>query len=323
MAQKSLSRVRVGAAILLCAHNLYAWGSDGHEITALVAVQRLEEKARQMVFRLLKTDPDTKKFLKNKNANDLAALGAAMAQAATWPDRVKRKPAGRGTSEWHFVDLASDEGAAAIDLRCGSEGNCVTAKIHVFRQNIPAGTAFSTSFNTYKPAEQLKFLIHFLGDIHQPLHCATNADAGGNCIPTSGFGQSELHAVWDSGMVSPLHGTGTNKKDNAGVARDLDGEFGAKFTELSATTDERQIALESHDLAFGVAYAPLLPKLPAPEPRPFKQVIPFACVEALDFKNLPAIDVAALYDDSTKKTVREQLAKGGYRLAAILNSMAP
>lgn len=151
----------------------------------------------------------------------------------------------------------------------------------------------------------MKFLIHFVGDIHQPLHCATNADAGGNCINTRGFGQSELHAVWDTGLVSLLHGKGSNKKDNAGAAKDLNSEFASKFDEWSARTDEQRIALESHEIAFSVAYAPILPKLPAPEPRPFKLVIPFACKEAPDFKKLPAIDVTTLYDDATKRTVRE------------------
>jgi hypothetical protein len=310
-------------SILVVASKLFAWGADGHEITALIAVQHLSDKARQLVFDLLKNDPDTKKFLKKKKASDLTALGAAMAQAATWPDRVKKGPVGKGTGNWHFVDIAADEGDAAIDLRCGADGDCITAKLRVFRDNIPARKTFSTNFNTYTPAEELKFVIHFAGDIHQPLHCATDADAGGNCIKTKGFGQPELHAVWDDGLVAPLHGKGSKKKTNPAVAKDLDSEFAARFDEWSALTDERKIALESHDTAFRVAYAPILPKLPAPEPRAFKLVIPFACNEAPDFKNLPAIDVSMLYDDDTKKTVREQLARGGFRLAAMLNSMAP
>ena len=308
--------------ISLAASPLFAWGGDGHEITALIAAQHLSNNARLMVFNLLKADPDTKKSLKNKKATDLVALGAAMAQGATWPDRVKKGPVGKGTSNWHFVDLASAEGDAAIDLRCGADGDCVVSKIRLFRDNIPAGKTFATSFNTYTPAEELKFLIHFAGDIHQPLHCATDADAGGNCINTRGFGQTELHAVWDDGLVKPLH-AGPPAKKNPAVAKNLDSEFGAKFDEWSALTDERKIALESHDTAFSVAYAPLLSKLPPPEPRAFKLVIPFACKDALDFKSFPAIDVAMLYDDNTKKTAREQLARGGFRLAAMLNAMAP
>ncbi len=308
--------------ISMIASPLFAWGGDGHEITALIAARRLNDKARQLVFDLLKKDPDTKKFLKNKKVTDQVALGAAMARGATWPDRVKKGPIGRGTSNWHFVDLASAEGDAAIDLRCGADGDCIVSKIRLFRDNIPPGKTFATSFNTYTPAEELKFLIHFAGDIHQPLHCATDADAGGNCINTKGFGQTELHAVWDDGLVTPLH-AGSPPKKNPDVAKDLDSEFGAKFDEWSALTDERKIALESHDTAFRVAYAPILPKLPAPEPRAFKLVIPFACKEAPDFKSLPPIDVSILYDDNTKKTAREQLARGGFRLAAMLNSLAP
>jgi hypothetical protein len=235
---------------------------------------------------------------------------------------VKRLPAGRDTGEWHFIDLASAEDASAISDRCGSDGNCVTEKIRTVRANVPAGTNLSTAFNTYTPAEQLKFLIHMVGDIHQPLHCATNADAGGNCINTSGFGQSELHAVWDTGMVKPLQGKGRNQKTNAQVATALDAEFATRLDEWSATTDEQAMAIEAHDIAFKVAYAPLLPKLPLPEPRVFKHVVPPACLEAQEFKSLSKIKITKLYGDDTQAAVRQQLAKGGFRLAAILNAMA-
>ena len=321
------TRHSTGLAVLLaplaCTPLLFGWGGDGHEITAHIAALHLSENAQQMVFRMLKIDPDTASLLAGKTRKDTAAIAAAMARAATWPDRVKKQAKGKGTGEWHFLDLASDEGAEAIAGRCGTDGNCVAEKIRTLRANIPVGTTLSTPDNTYTTAEELKFLIHFAGDIHQPLHCATNADGGGNCINTSGFSQSELHAVWDTGMVKPLHGKKPNKKDNAGVAAALDAEFAAKFAEWSGTTDEQTIALESHGVAFDVAYAPVLPLLPSPEPRPFKRVIPPKCLEAPEFKSLPAIKITTLYDDTTKAIVRQQLAKGGFRLAAILNAMAP
>ena len=313
--RRSSTRAAVLPILLLSAPALFSWGGDGHEITARIAALHLTASARQMVFDLLKSDPDTKGKLKRKSADDVEAVAAAMAQAATWPDRVKKKSQGKGTGDWHFIDLASDEGATAIGLRCGSSGDCVTVRMTRMLANIPAKEKMSTDFNTYTPAEQLKFLIHFAGDIHQPLHCATNADAGGNCVNTKGFRSSELHAVWDTGMVSPLRADG-----NAAAAKTMDTEFAERFGDWSGLTDVEQIALESHGIAFDVAYAPLLSMLPAPEPRPFKHVVPSAC-EA-DFKNLAAIDVTGLYDGTTKKAVREQLTKGGYRLAAMLNAMA-
>ena len=309
-------------AVLLCARNLFAWGGDGHEIVAYLAAQHLTDDARRLVFNLLSADSDTSFLLDGMSSTDVFAVADAMARAATWPDRVKKKAEGKGTGEWHFIDLASDEDASAIAGRCGAGGDCVTVKIRTFRQNIPAGTVVSTDFNDYDAAAQLKFLIHFVGDIHQPLHAATNADAGGNCIKTKGFGQSELHAVWDTGLVKPLKGTG-GEKSTFKVALDLDDEFLPRLEELSALTAEDDIAVESHTVAFQKAYAPILSMLPDPEPRPFKKVIPFACVEAPDFKALAKIDVSGLYDDNTSKVVREQLAKGGYRLAAMLNALAP
>src|SRR5947209_15890391 len=79
------------------------WGGDGHEITALIAAQHLTAKGRLLVFNLLQSDPDTQSLLAGKDASDVQALGAAMARAATWADRIKRIPLGAGTSDWHFV----------------------------------------------------------------------------------------------------------------------------------------------------------------------------------------------------------------------------
>jgi len=310
-------------ATLCLAPIAFAWGPDGHEITALIAAQHLSSsKTRTMVFNLLKTDSDTKQLLVGKTANDLDALGAAMARAATWPDRVKRKKLGQGTSNWHFIDLASSENAAVISDRCGSAGDCVTAMIAEFRGDIPSGKPFATQFNSYQPSAELKFLIHFVGDIHQPLHTATDADAGGNCIPTKGFGATELHAEWDSGLVSRITGTGKSKKANNLVAQDIDMEFTPQFATIAGKTDEKEMALESHGVAFSVAYSKILPMLPPPEPRPFKQVSPGSCQGAEDLKATKPIDVTKIYDQTTVETVREQLAKGGYRLAAILDSIA-
>ena len=165
-----------------------------------------------------------------------------------------------------------------------------------------------------------------MGDLHQPLHAATNADAGGNCLTTDGFGTTELHAAWDGGMIRRVLLKGTNEAD---LERALDTKFAAQFQALTAVTEVNDMALESHTVAFQKAYAPLMagghhaagvgtPYVPrglgarsAPH-------------EAPDFFNIsPHPNLAQLYNDATFDTVRQQLVKGGYRLAALLNAVFP
>ena len=66
-------------------------------------------------------------------------------------------------------------------------------------------TLASGATKTFGVDKELRFLIHFLGDIHQPLHAATNADAGGNCVKVTGFsGSANLHSTWDTALVSKI-----------------------------------------------------------------------------------------------------------------------
>src|SRR5262245_20565678 len=64
-------------------------------------------------------------------------------------------------------------------------------------------TLASGATKTFGVDQELRFLIHFLGDIHQPLHASTNADAGGNCVKVTGFsGSDNLHSTWDTALAS-------------------------------------------------------------------------------------------------------------------------
>jgi hypothetical protein len=283
---------RLLAVVLICAGPAFSWGPQGHRIVALIAADHLTPPARSAVQSLLR--------------------GSSMAEVANWADDVKGRT---NTGNWHFVNLAASDKKAQIRVRC-PKGDCVTSSLRGLARNLKAGV----SFERFTPAEQLQLIIHLVGDLHQPLHCATNADAGGNCLRTAGFGSAELHAVWDTGLVEVLL-KGTNETS---LARSLDMRYSDQYSAIVKVTDFEDMAMESHQIGFRVGYGPIIAEhlLPAPEPRPFLQLTPRECaVKASDLFNLnPRPDLTRVYGESTFDTVRQQLAAGGYRLAMVLNA---
>ena len=156
-----------------------AWGSEGHRIVADVAMDHLSHLARQNLRELL-------------GDNDLASI-------ATWADDIK---SGRPeTKPWHYVNIPSSADSYLAQRDC-VDGDCVVVKITEFA---------ATVGDTHKPLatrqEALKFLVHFVGDIHQPFHAIADA-RGGNGVPVEFFGSTqcgyyacELHGVWDTDLI--------------------------------------------------------------------------------------------------------------------------
>ena len=313
---------KIGLVLLLSVRAGLPWGAEAHRVIARIAVQHLSPQARARVAALLAADPQAGPILSSGSGGD--ALAEAMAAVAPWADTIKGTKLGGGTDGWHFVDLAAADGAAQISQRCANN-DCVTAQLGIMTANLRAGSSLPNGSNTYSPAQQLKFIIHFMGDLHQPLHCATNADAGGNCLATHGFSERELHATWDTGLINHV------MKDSKGhsisestLAASLDSEFASQFAGSRNIADFEQMAVESHDIAFQAAYGPMLARgmLPGVEPRAYLNVEVSRCEsEAPDFYNInPPVNLTVLYNAATLDAVRWQLAKAGYRLAVVLNN---
>ncbi len=152
-----------------------AWGCDGHQTVALIAKQNLNAHALAMVNQILTDnpiDPSIYRFCR-------PIVTDPMVDAATFADDYRDKHP--ETAAWHFIDIP--RGAAKGTYVCDASG-CITlalaAQIKILQT---PGSA---------PADQalaLRLIIHFAGDIHQPLHCTTNNDRGGNCVPTTFFGK--------------------------------------------------------------------------------------------------------------------------------------
>lgn len=172
-------RCLVVAKVLVCLTVLpmkaVAWGADGHRLIAEVAESRLSEPARKEVQRLLALEP-----------------GATLASVSTWADEF-RSPQ---TAPWHYVNFPSDGVCRYTAEQNCIEGACVVSAIE--RQVF----VLSSSGTDEERLKALKYVVHFIADVHQPLHAGLAADRGGNNWQLQAFGHgSNLHAVWDSGII--------------------------------------------------------------------------------------------------------------------------
>ena len=107
------------------------------------------------------------------------------------------------TAPWHYVNIpihpAPDEPSDYDATRDCPNDACVVAKIEQFERVLA-----DRQVSQRQRLEALKYLVHFVGDVHQPLHTSNDHDRGGNEVPVTFMGrQTNLHAVWDTGIIEP------------------------------------------------------------------------------------------------------------------------
>lgn len=185
---------RLAAVLMLLtfsAAQLFAWGPKGHQIVGAIAEAHLTEAARQNIHLLL-------------GNTDLAAI-------ASWADDVRGdRPESYG---WHFVDIPMSSSGFSEARDCYQPNetrpytmtdhhNCVVDRITMFKQVLADKNASKED-----RIEALKFVVHFVGDIHQPLHAIAEA-RGGNDIHVVEFGTAtcgtrpcNLHGAWDVALI--------------------------------------------------------------------------------------------------------------------------
>jgi hypothetical protein len=151
----------------------WSWGWTGHRVAARMAELRLDPVALAAVRAIL--DP-----------------GESLSGVSTWADRQNEIPEGY---RWHFVNIPLTQ--ARYDPRyCLSDG-CVVSKIEEFERILRDPRA-----DKHRKQIALKFIIHFIADLHQPLHVGDNGDRGGNLLQVRFFGEgTSLHRVWDSQVI--------------------------------------------------------------------------------------------------------------------------
>ena len=154
-----------------------AWGAQGHTVVASLAWQGLQPKARQEVTRLLALEP-----------------GQTLESVATWADEHRSA----ATGVWHYVNFP--RGSCNYEpLRDCPDGKCVVAAIA--RQQ----AVFASHASDGERLKALKYLVHLVADVHQPLHAGYADDRGGNQFQLRAFMRgSNLHALWDSGLLRQM-----------------------------------------------------------------------------------------------------------------------
>jgi nuclease S1 len=175
----TLPVIFVAAAALLVmgpAPQVRAWGPRAHRASAKLAEARLTPRARAVVRELLEP-------------------GESLADASTWADENSRDI--RGSASWHFVNVRIS--ARHYDSRDCRPNGCVVSKIPEFRTILNDPSA-----PLPRRRLALRFFIHLIQDLHQPMHVADRNDRGGNALQLR-YGRYEntnLHQVWDSGLFS-------------------------------------------------------------------------------------------------------------------------
>jgi hypothetical protein len=310
--------------LLVCAMGAFAtaptlrgWGCKGHQTVALLAEKHLTPEAKQMVQTLLSgnpIDPSLKRFCGNVGLD-------AMADSATWAD--DERSVDPSTGPWHFIDVplgATQQNQ--VEQFCGAAG-CVTQAITQQLAILKDKTA--TPANR---ATALRFILHFVGDLHQPLHATDNDDRGANCVPLTYFRRKphdknnsytpNLHHIWDTEIVErQMEGA-----DPEEFATTLDTMFTASFAAWQQGGMQLDAwAWEGHQRAVDTAYGKLPVKI-APEPA---NVMVKTCADDNNIgqrmlqKNIVA---DATYQAVAGQVAEERLAQAGIRLAMILNDAA-
>jgi hypothetical protein len=259
-ASRFLRKTFFVAVILLFSHVAFCWGLTGHRVVAEIAQQHLSKKAKAELRKLIGKE--------------------TLAWWANWPDFIKSDSTWNHASPWHYVDLpghmTKDDFITELKKLPGKN---LYTQIQAMQAQLKDKSL---------PAEQrrtaLKFLIHLVGDLHQPLHVGRDEDQGGNKIVAYWFGEkTNLHAVWDSKFIESQEYSYTEYAKLLDIASDNQ----VKAWQSSSLEDW---FYESHVMADSIYDA---------SPTESK----------LSYK----------YNYQFQDVLNQQLLKGGLRLAALLN----
>jgi len=191
--------------LLSCASsNAYAWGCDGHRAITMLAERLLTPGVvanMRAVLAASPIDPAMKPYC-------LPVADDPIADASTWAD--DNRTLDPSTAGWHFINFPRVLGADLGDYEAYCRnGDCVVDAI-VAQFNV-----LTTTTDPRTKGNALRYILHFVGDLHQPLHTTTNGDRGGNCLPVTYYDQPpmedeqhnfrpNLHSVWDDLTIRRL-----------------------------------------------------------------------------------------------------------------------
>lgn len=152
----------------------FAWGSKGHEVVGFLADHHLTPEAREELRTICRSP--------------------SLAYIATWADAIREDHP--ETAPWHYVNIPPDAESYDPERDAPPEGSIVE-RIEHFRRVLADRRAGPEA-----RLDALRWLVHLVGDLHQPLHVSRKADRGGNSIKVKiGERSTDLHAVWDTDIV--------------------------------------------------------------------------------------------------------------------------
>lgn len=279
---------------------LDAWGPDGHRVICQIAWERLTPQGRKLV-QDIQADVSSVRDPFKQDCPSCAAShpddGRSMSfqQGCTWADEA-REDTFKDTYEYHFINVADGSSSLDLDRDCGSL-DCVV--IGIQRDARYVAEAPRAGRERERRVLALRFLGHFVGDLHQPLHVGFKSDGGGNTIDVrwntgTTIEDRTLHSVWDSAILERARLT-----DQVDDGRALNKEITAAEAKAWATFDIAAWARESFAAARATAYT---------KPDGTK-------VQTNDTLSTP-------YFNAAQPLVREQLKKAGVRLAHLINAAA-
>lgn len=247
--------------ILTTSCSLFAtedWGRTGHRATGEIAEQHLSKKAKRAIQELLD--------------------GASLALVSTYGDEIKSDERFRSYGPWHYVNYPFD---SSYETHPKSERGDLIQGINFCISVLKDDVASKED-----KAFHLKMLVHFIGDLHQPLHVGIADDKGGNDFQVRWFKDgTNLHAVWDTKMIESYNMTYSELADNAAQLSKDELRVMQEGTVLDWMNESRTLCLDVYEnakvgekLGYGYMY---------------------------QYMNV----------------VRGQLQKGGVRLAALLNKI--
>ena len=273
--------------LLPCLVNLpgaVAWGTLGHQTVAWIAQSLISSDTASYVQKAL-----------DSTASDY------MANISTWADTYRYSDNGGWSTPLHYID-ANDSPPGECDVEfnrdCGELGCVVSAIVNYTKIVMDSGSAHAERIDA------MRFLIHFIGDIHQPLH-VENIERGGNGINiTFGNENTNLHHIWDTGIVEKLAAGADAEEWSQNITTAIDdgdlGEASAWSQGISLNDTEGTVMGWAND-ANDYVCTDILPD----------------GVDAVE-----AGDLSGTYFDAHGEVARLQIAKAGYRLAKYLDLIA-
>ena len=237
----------------LMSHRAMAWSSPGHLLIAAEAFRQLSPEMKAQAYEVLKAHPDYAKWVRAYHPNpnfDLATY--VFMRSSTWPDEIRRSGSPYDHPNWHFVDYPLRPPAFPLEPGPKPDDDILFALAQC------ETTLSNTNANAELRAAYLSYLIHLVGDLHQPLHCVSlftdaypKGDRGGNDFYVRpGQTGVRLHGIWDG-----LLGTSVNPQTQWKYAIAIDAEYPrTTLPELATHTTPKDWSLESRELAIEKGY---------------------------------------------------------------------